>query len=347
MTQTSTDIPATQRASVLVAPETLEIREQPVPVPRADEVLVRVGAVGVCGSDVHFYREGHLGDWVVDEPLVLGHEAAGTIVAVGADVPASRIGERVSIEPQRPSTSSREVLRGEYNLDPHMEFYAVPGTDGAFREYVTIQAHFAHTVPDSVSMHAAAMLEPLSVAIAAGRKAGLRPGDRVLITGAGPVGLASAQIARASGATEIVMTDVAPHRREAAERFGATLALDPVADAERIAALDVDAAIEASGAPAAIRSAVQATRSGGRIVLVGMGANDVEMPVTTIRDRELTVTGVFRYANTWPAAVALAASGRVELDAMVTGVFGLDRVGDALASTALPGTIKSVVEPGA
>ncbi|RXZ86750.1 NAD(P)-dependent alcohol dehydrogenase [Agromyces atrinae] len=333
------------RASVLVRAGEIRLEERPVPQPKADEVLVQVRAVGVCGSDVHFYRDGHLGDWIVEEPLVLGHESGGVIVAVGSDVNASRIGERVSIEPQHPSTSSTETLRGDYNLDPHMEFYAVPGTDGAFQEYVTIQSHFAHALPDNVSDWAAAMLEPLSVAVATARKAGFQAGDRVLVTGAGPVGLAVAQVARASGATEIIVTDISEGRRESALRFGATRVLDPRSDAAEIDALGVDSFVDASGATPAIQSGIRALRAGGRAVLVGMGSGDIPLPLSTIQNKELTITGVFRYANTWPTAIALAASGRVDLDAMVTGTFPLDQTREALESTADPSTIKSVVEP--
>nr|WP_242497572.1 NAD(P)-dependent alcohol dehydrogenase [Microbacterium protaetiae] len=338
-------LPQTMRAAVLVRPHEVRLEERTVPKPAPDEVLVRVTAVGVCGSDVHFYREGRLGDWVLDEPLILGHESGGEIVAVGAAVAPERLGERVSIEPQHPSPSSAETLRGDYNLDPHMKFYAVPGTDGAFCEYVTIQSHFAHHVPDSVSDGAAALLEPLSVAIAAGRKAELRPGSRVLITGAGPVGLAIAQVARASGATDVLITDISAERRAAALRFGATTALDPVADATAVAASHVDAFIDASGAGAAVRAGLEALRPAGRAVLVGMGLAELPFPVTHIQNNELIVTGVFRYANTWPAAVAMAASGHVDLDAMITGTFPLSETEAALESTTTPGTIKSVVAP--
>lgn len=338
-------IPQTMRAAVLVRAGHIELEERPVPTPAPDEVLVRVSAVGVCGSDVHFYKEGRLGDWVVDEPLVLGHESGGRIAAVGRDVSPDRVGERVSIEPQHPSPSSRETLRGDYNLDPEMRFYAVPGTDGAFCEYVTIQSHFAYRVPDTVSDGAAALLEPLSVAIAAGRKAELGLGTRVLVTGAGPVGLAVAQVARAAGAAEVLVTDISAQRREAALRFGATAALDPVVDADAIAASRVDAFVDASGAGSAVRAGLEALRPAGRAVLVGMGLAELPFPVTRIQNNELVVTGVFRYANTWPTAVALAASGRVELDAMVTGTFGLADTAAALDSTTAPGTIKSIVTP--
>lgn len=338
-------LPDVMRVSVLVAPGRIEMQDRPIPTPTADEVLVQVTAVGVCGSDVHFYRDGHLGDWVVAEPLVLGHESGGVIVEVGADVPRTRIGERVSIEPQHPSTTSPETLRGEYNLDPHMRFYAVPGTDGAFQEYVTIQSHFAFAVPDSVSDWAAALLEPLSVAVATGRKACFAAGDRVLISGAGPVGLAIAQVARASGAAAVLVSDISEARRATALRFGATTVLDPVTDADELRASAVDSFVDASGAAPAVRSGIESVRPGGRVVLVGMGLPELPLPITQIQNKELILTGVFRYANTWPTAIALVASGQVDLDGMVTGTFTLEQAQDALESTADPSTIKSVVEP--
>ncbi|WP_228484686.1 NAD(P)-dependent alcohol dehydrogenase [Microbacterium cremeum] len=332
-------------AAVLVRAGEIVLERRPVPAPRADEVLVRVTAVGVCGSDVHFYKDGHLGDWVVSEPLVLGHESGGTIVAVGDDVSRERIGERVSIEPQHPSTTSAETLRGDYNLDPHMEFYAVPGTDGAFQEYVTIQSHFAHAIPDSVSDHAAALMEPLSVAIATARKARFSPGDRVLVTGAGPVGIAIAQVARAYGAAEVIVSDIADDRRAAALSFGATSVVDPSSPDFETLVAGVDSFADASGAASAVRAGIRALRPAGRAVLVGMGLPEVPLPITAIQNKELVVTGVFRYANTWPTAISLVAAGRVDLDRMVTGTFGLGQVREALESTADPSTIKSVVVP--
>lgn len=338
-------IPATQRAAVLFAAHDVRIQERPVPDPAADEVLVRVTSVGVCGSDVHFFHDGHLGDWSVDEPLVLGHESGGVIVAVGADVDPARVGERVSIEPQHPSHTSAETLRGEYNLDPDMRFYAVPGTDGAFQQYVTIQSHFAFAIPDRVSDEAAALMEPLSVAIATCRKAGIQPGSRVLIAGAGPIGIVTAQVARAFGATDIIVSDLAEARRETALSFGATRVVDPAAGGSADLDRSVDAFIDASGAAPAVLSGIRAVRPGGRVVLVGMGIDELALPISYIQNLELTITGVFRYANTWPAAIALVAAGRVDLDRMVTGRFGLDRVVDALDSTADPATIKSIVTP--
>lgn len=336
-------VPKTMRASVLTAARTIEIQERATPQPAPDQVLIRVTSVGVCGSDVHFYEDGKLGDWLVTEPLVLGHEAAGEIVAVGKAVDRSRIGERVSIEPQRPNPTSVEALRGQYNLDPDVGFYAVPGVDGAFQEYVTIQSHFAFTVPKAVSDDTAALLEPLSVAIASARKAHFSLGQRVLIAGAGPIGLITAQVARAHGVREVIVSDVNSQRRESAMRFGATGTLD--ARSESPVGLGVDSFVDASGVESAVRDGIDSVRPGGRAVLVGMGGNDMSLPVSTIMNKEILLTGVFRYNNTWPTAINLVADGAVNLDELVTGHFALDRVEEALASTTLPATLKSVVKP--
>lgn len=337
-----TELPTTMRASVLVRAGELTVETRPVPAPSADQVIVRVNAVGICGSDVHYFHEGRIGDFVVAEPLVLGHEAGGVIVAVGADVDDSRLGERVSIEPQRPCRVCEFCRSGRYNLCPRIEFYATPPIDGAFAEYVAIQEDFAYAVPDSVSDDAAALMEPLSVAIAAVQKAGVRPGSRVLITGAGPIGIVTAQTARAFGATEIVISDPMAERREVALRFGATEAVDPAAGP---LGSGYDAFVDASGSPVAVKQGISALKSGGVAVLVGMGADEIALPVSMIQNRELIVTGIFRYANTWPTAIDLVASGAVDLDALVTGAFGLAEVREALDSASRPSTLKSIVHP--
>jgi L-iditol 2-dehydrogenase len=329
------------RAAVLVEPGRIALEQRPIPTPGPDDVLVRVSSVGVCGSDVHYYRHGRIGDFIVEAPLVLGHEAAGTIVDVGASVDRSRIGERVSIEPQRPDPNSEETRRGDYNLCPHMRFFATPPVDGALCDYVTIGASFAHPVPDSVSDDAAALCEPLSVGIAAIRKAELDVRSRVLIAGAGPIGIVTAQLARAYGATEIVVSDPDASRRDRAMTFGATMTVDPTV--EQTAGLHVDAFIDASGVPAAVSDGIRAVRPAGRVVLVGSGAETMELPTQLIQNRELVLTGVFRYANTWPTAIALVESGRVDLDSMVTAHFPLENVAEALDSDRMPGSVKTVV----
>lgn len=341
VTHTTLSPDTRMRAAVLIEPGRIEMEQRPVPTPRAGDVLIQVSSVGVCGSDTHYYRHGRVGGFVVEAPLVLGHEAAGTIVGVGDSVDPSRIGQRVSIEPQRPDPDSDETRRGHYNLCPHMQFFATPPVDGALCDYVTIGAEFAHPVPDSISDDAAALCEPLSVGIAAIRKAELDGRSRVLIAGAGPIGIVLTQLAKAYGATEIVVSDPDPTRRDRALTFGATTTVDPAAGSND--GLAVDAFIDASGAAAAVAAGIHAVRPAGRIVLVGSGAESMELPTQLIQNRELVLTGVFRYANTWPTAIALVESGRVDLDAMVTARFPLEEAAEALDSDRIPGSVKSVV----
>jgi L-iditol 2-dehydrogenase len=340
-----TSTPAKMRASVMTGVQTLQIEDRPVPSPGPDEVLVEVAAVGVCGSDVHYYRHGRIGDFVVDAPMILGHELSGRIATVGENVDAGRVGQRVAVEPQHPCRRCRQCTAGRYNLCPQMKFYATPPVDGAFCRYVTIDAEMAHPVPDSMSDEAAALLEPLSVAITTMRKAHVTPGSSMLIAGAGPIGVICAQAARAFGAARIVVSDPMPSRRERALRFGATEVLDPVT--EDVAALDpqVDAFVDASGAPPAVVSGIKAVGPAGHVVLVGMGADDFALPIVYIQIMEINVTGVFRYTDTWPAAIHLVSSGAVDLDSLVTARYDLDHVGDALDSDSDPASLKSIVVP--
>jgi len=328
------------RAAVLVEPGRIEMESRPVPRPAPGDVLVRVSSVGVCGSDTHYYRHGRIGGFVVEAPLVLGHEAAGTIVDVGDSVDTSRIGQRVSIEPQRPDPDSVETRRGDYNLCPHMKFFGTPPVDGALCDYVTIGAAFAHPVPDSVSDDAAALCEPLSVGIAAAHKARIGDGSRVLVAGAGPIGLLVVQLARAYGASDIAVSDPDEGRRKQATKSGATVTFDPSVDDFDSG---FDAFVDASGAPAAVVAGVRALRAAGTAVLVGSGAESMELPTQLIQNRELVLTGVFRYANTWPEAIALVDSGRVDLDSMITGRFPLEQAAEALDSDRTPGSVKTVV----
>jgi L-iditol 2-dehydrogenase len=313
-----------------------------VPQPVADEVLVRVGSVGVCGSDVHYYKHGRIGSMIVDGPLVLGHEVGGTIVAVGGAVDPARIGERVALEPQRPCRRCRQCKTGHLNLCPDMEFFATPPIDGAFCDYVTLPADFAHPVPDSLSDAAVGLLEPLSVGIWANRKGGTAAGSRVFITGAGPIGAVAALSARAAGATDIIVSDPVESRRRRITELASAQAIDPTAGFDPTG-LGADVFLECSGATPALLDGLKAVRPGGTAVMVGHGDEHISLPVQDIQVREVTLTGIFRYVDTWPTAISLAATGRVDLDALVTARFGLDEVEAALTSDDDPMSMKSIV----
>ena len=339
-------VPATMRVSVLRGIGDIEVESRPVPSPGAGEVLVRVGSVGICGSDIHYFRHGRIADFVVREPLILGHEAGGHIVAVGAGVDPGRIGQAVAMEPGVPDRTCRECKAGRYNLCPDVRFFATPPIDGAFAEYVVLAADFAHPVPDSMSEDAAGLIEPLAVGVWACQKVGVGAGSRVLIAGAGPIGIMNVQVAKALGAAEIIVSDIAPARLAAATGFGATRVLDARTENAVDAGIEVDAFIDCSGAEVAVRQGIRAVRPAGHVALVGMGADEISLPVGLIQGRELTITGTFRYANVYPTAIALATAGLVDLDGMVTGHFGLDDVAEALSQDGKADTMKVIVRPG-
>lgn len=337
------EIPSTMRASVLLRQRVVEMQERPVPRPGPGEVLVQVRSVGVCGSDVHYYTDGRIGDYVVDQPLVLGHEVSGVVVDVGPGVDEGRVGDRVAIDPQRPCLRCRQCIAGRMNLCPEMEFYATPPIDGTFCDYVLAPDQFAHVVPDDLSFHAAALLEPFSVGLWACGKAGVEPGSRVFITGGGPIGALSALAARAYGATDVVVSDLVESRRERILGLGATRAVDPRDDDFDAAALEADGFIECSGAHPALLQGLTSLRGGGTAVLVGLGAETMELPVQLIASREISLTGVFRYVDTWPAAMATAMRPDVDLDALVTAEFALEDAEEALTSDSDPQSMKSIV----
>ncbi len=337
---------ATMKVSVLNGVGDVDVQEREIPDVAADQVLVEIGAVGVCGSDVHYYEHGRIGPYVVDSPLILGHEAGGTITAVGDAVTTLTVGQRVSLEPGIPCRSCTQCLAGRYNLCPDVAFFATPPYDGAFAQFVAVPASFAYPIPDSMSDDAAGLIEPLSVGVWACQRAHVEPGSNVLVTGAGPIGLIAAQTARAFGATTVTVSDVNPHRLALAESLGLraiNVAETSLADAD----IEPDVLLECSGNARATWDAVSITARAGRVVLVGMGGDTVELPLSHVQDRELVVTGAFRYANTWPTAIELVASGKVDLDSMVTGHFGLDEVETALkAGREDPTSVKVMVCPG-
>ncbi|WP_333742214.1 zinc-binding dehydrogenase [Pedococcus sp. 5OH_020] len=232
-----------------------------------------------------------------------------------------------------------------------MVFHATPPVDGSLAELVTIHHAFAHPVPDTVSDEAAALLEPLSVGIWACRKGEVRPASRVLVTGAGPIGLVCVQVAKACGATEITVADVNPDRLAVAVEVGATRIIDTAGATVGDTLRDADppqVLLECSGHAGVTAQGVRALGPGGRAVLVGMGGDELTLPLSVIQERELVVTGTFRYAGTWPTAVALAASGRVDLERLVTGRYGLADAASALTAVRdTPGAIKSIINPQA
>lgn len=343
-----------QRVAVLDDVRSIVLEDREVPEPAEGEVLVEVAAVSVCGSDVHYYERGRIGNFIVGAPLVLGHEASGVVAAHGAGVESPAVGTRVAVEPQQTCGRCEQCSRGRYNLCPRVRFFATPPVDGAFAEYVTIDAERAHPIPDAISDEAAALLEPLSVAVHACEKAAVSPGMRVLVSGAGPVGLLCLQVALARGASRVTVTDINPRRLAIAERLGASETIDESAradsepgggedDAEHEAT--ADAVLECTGVLDAIQTSVRRAAPAATVVVIGMGGS-LGAPLDIVQSRELWLTGVFRYAHAYPAAIALAAAGKVVLDELVTSRHDLDGAENALlAAHRDQAALKAVVHP--
>jgi L-iditol 2-dehydrogenase len=332
----------------MVRPGRIELEQRPVPEPGPGQVLIEVLAVGVCGSDVHWFTEGRIGERSLNGPLVLGHEASGIVRALGPGAGHLAVGQRVAMEPGIPCRRCRACREGQYNLCPDVRFFATPPVDGAFARYVAHDEDFCYPLPDNVSDDAGALLEPLSVAVWATWKAHISVGDRVLVTGAGPIGLLVAAVARAAGAVEVVVTDTQAARLPLAKRMGATAVIGAGEDDGLVAHLGADVLVECSGAAPALASGLRGLRGGARAVVVGMSPEShVPVPLSMLQEREIELTGTFRYANTYPTAIALAASWAVHLDELVSGHYGLSQVEEALrAGQRDPLAVKPVVLPG-
>ena len=321
---------------------TIELREHEVPAPAPHEAVVQIEAVGVCGSDTAYFTVGHIGDYVVDGPIILGHEAAGQVVSVGKDVTGVRIGDRVAIEPGTPCRNCEQCLAGRYHLCPDLVFLATPPYDGALTQHLVIDARNLFTMPDSMSYEEGALLEPLSVGLWAAKRAALQAGDGVLVTGAGPVGLLAAASARALGAGTVTVTDISDFRLDTAREMGF---LTERSDEPTPTKFDV--LIECSGAPGALEAGLRRLGAAGRAAVVGISKADaVPLPLAALNPQELTINLVNRYAHTWPTAIELVSSGRIDVKSLVTHTYGLAETATALmASRTEPNAIKAVVHP--
>lgn len=324
------ELPDTMCASVLRGIRKLAIEQRELPVPGPGEVLIKVAVAAVSGSDIQLFRTGRFRGAPLRGPLILGRDAVGHIVATGEGVPADRLGELVALEPLRICRHCPQCRQGRYNLCESATFLGTPGCDGVFTEYLTHPADFAHPVPAGTPISAAVMAEPASVALAALQKAEVGAGAKVLVAGAGPIGLVTVAVAKALGAVEITISDLSEERLERAAAMGATTTCNMARAGLVLPASHFDAFIECSGSAAAIRRGFPAVRPAGRIVLVGRGSEEVSLPIALMQDRELTVHGSFRYANTFPVALSMIAAGQVPTEQLVGERFALESLDSAL-----------------
>jgi len=340
------------KVAVLEKIKKISIEEREIPKPKEDEVLVRVRSVGVCGSDIHYYKEGRIGSFVVEKPIILGHESSGDVVEVGSGVKSLKVGDRVALEPGIPCRKCIYCKTGRYNLCPNVVFMATPPVDGAFAEYVVHPEDFAFKLPDNVSYDEGALIEPLAVGIYASSRAKVRPGDNVLIFGAGPIGLVTLQSAKAYGAENAIVVDINDFRLSVAKKLGADYTINSkIENLERIREIfpdGLDIIFEASGNSSVIKDTTRFAKRGGKIVFIGLASEDyIGLNINEITSKELDILGIFRYANVYRKAIDLAAKGRIDLKNLVTHHFTLEQTQEALefADKNKDKCIKVIVNP--
>ena len=320
------------RALVLEKMHELALRDIDVPlVVRPEDVKIKIDTVGVCGSDVHYYTHGRIGSFVVKEPMILGHEAAGTIVEVGSAVEGLKAGDRVCMEPGIPDLSSRASKLGLYNVDPSVVFWATPPVHGCLTPYVVHPAAFTYKLPETVSFAEAAMVEPFAVGLQASVKARIAPGDTAVVTGAGPIGIMAALAALAGGCSRVFVADLLDEKLIIAGRYpGVTPVNVKHAKLAEVIAKEtngwgVDVVMEASGSPKAYQSIQDLLRPGGCLVLIGMPVEPVLLDVSSIAAKEIRIETVFRYANVFDRALAMIASGKVDLKPLISETFPFEQ----------------------
>jgi L-iditol 2-dehydrogenase len=347
-------IPQTMKAAYLQRPLEVCVEDDDVPIPTGKEVLIKVMAVGICGSDVHYFAHGRIGKRFVQYPHVQGHECTGVVVSIGDQVTRFKVGDRVAIEPGVACLSCEWCKEGRYNLCPDVQFLSTPPVKGAFVQYLKHSEDFLFHIPDSLSFEHGTLAEPLSVAIHAVNRGGLKPGATVVITGMGPVGLMTVLTAKAFGAKEIIVTDMEPLRLETAKKFGATKILDisKIDTLEEVMKLTssrgADMVIETSGNARALQSTVELTKRGGSVVVIGFpNMDEVPLNVTLMLQKEIDFYSVYRYTNTYPLAIQLLERLGSKINSIITDRYSLNEIQEAMnqAYTNRSGSLKVIVYP--
>jgi len=318
--------------AILVKPGEMKIMDAPMPVPKADEVLLKVEYVGICGSDIHGFQFGpFIPPKDPNQKIGLGHECAGTVVSVGENVKNFKPGDRVNIEPGVPCGKCRYCLTGHYNICPDVDFLATqPNYRGALTNYITHPASMTYHLPDNMSMMEGALTEPAAVGMHAAEKAGIRPGMKVVILGAGCIGLMTLQACRIMGASEIIVADMIPKRLEMAKKLGAMTVInggeeDTVAKARELFGRGADVVFETAGARATAAQTIKLVDRGGKIMIVGTIPGETPINFLAI-NREVTIQTVFRYANNYPMTMDAISSGRFDVKSMVTDEYAYEDV---------------------
>ncbi len=337
----------------LVLEEKLKLSLRDYPIEREEtlgprDVRIKLHTVGICGSDVHYYTHGGTGVFQVKAPMILGHEASGTVLEVGTDVTTLDVGDRVCMEPGIPDPNSRASRLGLYNIDPAVRFWATPPIHGVLRPTVVHPADFTYKLPDNVSFAEAAMVEPLAVGVHAATKAQVKPGDVALVIGAGPIGLVTVLSALAAGCSHVFVSDIDDAKLEIAAGLGS---VTPINVRDRDLAREilkategwgVEVVFECSGSAKGAEGVFDPLCPGGRVILIGSQVQPIQYDVGKAMVREARVDHVFRYAHVFPRCVAMLSSGSIDVKPLITRTFGFDDSVEAfeIAASAPRGEVK-------
>ena len=327
----------TMNAAVMEGIGKMGYTRRPIPTPKADEVLVKLEYVGICGSDMHYYETGAIGDYVVKPPFVLGHEPGGTVVGVGSHVTHLKVGDKVALEPGKTCGHCEFCRQGKYNLCPDVVFFATPPVDGVFQEYVAHEAALCFKLPENVSTLEGALIEPLAVGFHAANQGGAHAGQTAVVMGAGCIGLVSMMALKAEGVSRVYVVDVMAKRLKKALELCADGVINGK-DEDAVEAVrkltggaGCDLVIETAGTEFTTRQAIHMTKKGASVVLVGYSkTGEMTLPMSLALDKELTFKTVFRYRHIYPMAIDAVAAGKVNLKGIVTDIFDFDDIQNAM-----------------
>jgi D-xylulose reductase len=329
-------------------------------------VRVHIQQTGICGSDVHFWARGRIGDFILTSPMVLGHESAGIIVEAGSKVNNVKVGDRVAIEPGVPCRRCDFCRVGSYNLCADIVFAATPPHDGTLQKYYNVASDYVYPIPDEMTAEDGALVEPVAVAVQINKVGDVRAGQSVLVFGCGPIGILCQAVAKASGASKVIGVDVSESRADFARGFAADgvylsnampeAGSDPVQDARAVGEKIVnefglghgaDVVLECTGAEPCIQAGIFAARKGGTFVQAGMGKENVVFPITTACIRALNIKGSIRYSTgCYPEAIRLIATGKLQPSKLITHRFKFEQAEEAfeLVKRGQPNTLKVMIE---
>ena len=327
----------TMKTAVMLGIGKMGFEQRPIPHPKKNEVLVKIEYVGICGSDLHYYENGRIGNYIVKPPFVLGHECSGIVVEVGEDVKNLKIGDKVALEPGKTCGHCEYCKSGKYNLCPDVVFFATPPVDGVFQEYVAHEADLCFKLPDHVDTMEGALVEPLAVGLHAAKQGGATLGMSAVVTGAGCIGLCSLLALKAFGVTEIYVIDVVQKRLDKALELGANGVINsklknPVDEIKKLTNnRGVDLAIETSGVEICANQNIEMLIRGGTMVQVGYSRSGfMSLNTDLVCDHEITIKSVFRYRHIYPMAIRAIASGIINVKGIVTDIFDLDDIQQAM-----------------